>query len=185
MLYLLVTGQLLFKGTTHRELKPWVLKGRFTIPSHLSAAGHSLIYCLLTHDPVQRPMMEGILLHPWLSATEERPPTHSSPTLPNRLDPTIMLVMIDMSFGPRQVLDSLLHRQCDEASCTYLCSSTRNTRALMHIVSSSQAYVLPASCPSFLLPSHPKECQCTRPLPHHLLVPWAPVRGWLTGMAGV
>jgi MAP/microtubule affinity-regulating kinase len=120
MFYLMVTWQLPFKGTTHRELKPQVLKGRFTIPYHLSAVGCSLIYCLLTQDPVQRPKMEGILLHPWLSTTEECPPTHSSPMLPNRLDSTIMLVMIDMGFGPPQVRGSLLCRRYDEASCTYL-----------------------------------------------------------------
>nr|XP_020008691.1 sperm motility kinase Z-like [Castor canadensis] len=153
MLYLMVTGQLPFKGITLRELKPQVLKGRFTIPYHLSAVGRSLIYCLLTQDPVQRPTMEGVLLHPWLSATEERPPTHSSPTLPNRLDPTIMLVMIDMGFDPPQVRDSLLRRRCDEASCTYLMLQRQKHQGLGYTSPLQPVLHRPMSCQLPAIPS--------------------------------
>lgn len=66
LLHLMVMG-CPFQVTTSGELRKWVWQARCDMPTHVSPAAQSLVAHMLTVDPKQSPMLEGIMGHPWLS----------------------------------------------------------------------------------------------------------------------
>ncbi|XP_028634223.1 sperm motility kinase 3A-like [Grammomys surdaster] len=119
LLYFMVTGNLPFEGATYKELESRVLLGRYAIPRHLSKELQELIRFLLTVNPVERPTPKDIMVHPWLREVETSSSGHSDKMDPSHLDPTIMAVMADMGFNPREVQRSLLDKLYNEPMATY------------------------------------------------------------------
>ncbi|MBZ3881106.1 Sperm motility kinase X [Sciurus carolinensis] len=119
-LYFMLTGRRPFMASTSKGLQNLVLQASYDIPPHVSPGARSLIQQLLTVDPTQRPTLEQVMGHPWLSQGQDPSPTRPSQPLPQRLDPAIMTVMFDMGFDPYNTWLSLANRQFDEAMATYL-----------------------------------------------------------------
>ncbi|XP_047418148.1 sperm motility kinase 2B-like [Sciurus carolinensis] len=119
-LYFMLTGRRPFMASTSKGLQNLVLQASYDIPPHVSPGARSLIQQLLTVDPTQRPTLEQVMGHPWLSQGQDPSPSRPSQPLPQRLDPAIMTVMFDMGFDPYNTWLSLANRQFDEAMATYL-----------------------------------------------------------------
>jgi MAP/microtubule affinity-regulating kinase len=75
---------------------------------------------MLIKTPSERPTVEDILGHPWLSQGEEWSLTPDVESLPEHLDPAIVVAMCDLGYNPEDICQSLLQRQFDEAMATYL-----------------------------------------------------------------
>ncbi|XP_047390880.1 sperm motility kinase 3A-like [Sciurus carolinensis] len=117
LLYHMVTGRFPFDGTSFKQLRKQVLHARYDIPAHMSPEVQSLIAQMLTMDPTQRPTVDQILRHPWLSQGEECTP---SPWRDPLLDPSIMEVMLDLGYSLSETWMSLKTRKFDAAMATYL-----------------------------------------------------------------
>uniref|UniRef100_A0A8D2I0N2 non-specific serine/threonine protein kinase n=1 Tax=Urocitellus parryii TaxID=9999 RepID=A0A8D2I0N2_UROPR len=82
-LYFMLSGTRPFKMSTTEGLKKRILEVSYSIPPHVSEEASDLIQQILTLDPKQRPTLEQILRHPWLTQDE-----HFSPRLPTLSIPT-------------------------------------------------------------------------------------------------
>ncbi|XP_027790340.2 sperm motility kinase 2B-like [Marmota flaviventris] len=119
-LYFMLSGTRPFKRSTTEGLKKRILEASYSIPPHMSEEASDLIQQILTLDPKQRPTLEQIMRHPWLTQDEHSSPRRPSQPLPKRPDPDIMTIMLDMGYNPYKVWWSLANRQFDEAMGTYL-----------------------------------------------------------------
>uniref|UniRef100_A0A8D2CTJ5 non-specific serine/threonine protein kinase n=1 Tax=Sciurus vulgaris TaxID=55149 RepID=A0A8D2CTJ5_SCIVU len=99
-LFLMLTGRRPFKASTAKGLKRLIVHASYELPVHLSPEARSLIQQMLMVDPAQRPTLEQVMGHPWLSQGEEAPPGPCGQPLPTCPDPTIMTIMFDMGFDP-------------------------------------------------------------------------------------
>ncbi|XP_047421952.1 sperm motility kinase 2B-like [Sciurus carolinensis] len=118
-LFELLTGRLPFRACTDKGLQKQILRGSYTLPRRLSAEARSLIQLMLTVDPAQRPTLEQVMGHPWMSLGQQPPPSPGSPPRPKHPDPTILTLMLDMGFDPYEAWVSLDKRKWDEAVATY------------------------------------------------------------------
>ncbi|XP_047421955.1 sperm motility kinase 2B-like [Sciurus carolinensis] len=119
VLFELLTGRQPFRACTEEGLRKKILRGHYALPRRLSAEARSLIQLMLTLDPAQRPTLEQVMGHPWMSLGQQPPPSPGSPPLPKRPDPTILTIMLDMGFDPYETWVSLDKRKWDEAAATY------------------------------------------------------------------
>ncbi|XP_047395347.1 sperm motility kinase 2A-like [Sciurus carolinensis] len=120
-LFLMLTGRRPFKASTAKRQQRLMVQASHELPPHLSQEARSLIQQMLTVDhPVQRPTLEQVMGHPWLSQGEEAPPGPCGQPLPSRPDPAIMTIMFDMVYDPYNAWVSLDQRKFNEAVGTYL-----------------------------------------------------------------
>ncbi|XP_077885914.1 sperm motility kinase 2A-like [Ictidomys tridecemlineatus] len=110
-----------FRASTKKSLRRRILQGSFHIPGHVSQEELSLILQILRVDPTQKPTLEQVMGHPWLSQDEDPLPICPSQPLPRQQpDPAILTLMFDMGFDPCTAWLSLANRQFNEAMATYL-----------------------------------------------------------------
>ncbi|XP_047421964.1 sperm motility kinase 2B-like [Sciurus carolinensis] len=119
VLFELLTGRQPFRACTDEGLRKKILRGRYTLPRRLSPEARSLIQLMLKLDPTQRPTLEQVMGHPWLSQGQQPPPSPGSQPLPKRPDPAILTLMLDMGFDPYEAWVSLDKQKWDEAAATY------------------------------------------------------------------
>ncbi|XP_047418085.1 sperm motility kinase 4A-like [Sciurus carolinensis] len=119
VLYFMLTGSRAFLANTAREVRQRVTEGAYDVPPHLSQGAQSLIREMLTVDPAQRPTLEQVLGHPWLSQGAEASPGpgEAPPLLP---DPAIVTTMFDLGYDPYDIWVSLSTKRYDDAMATYL-----------------------------------------------------------------
>ncbi|MBZ3876067.1 Sperm motility kinase 2A [Sciurus carolinensis] len=119
VLYFMLTGSRAFLANTAREVRQRVTEGAYDVPPHLSQGAQSLIREMLTVDPAQRPTLEQVLGHPWLSQGAEASPGpgEAPPLLP---DPAIVTTMFDLGYDPYDIWVSLSTKRYDNAMATYL-----------------------------------------------------------------
>ncbi|XP_027789676.1 sperm motility kinase-like [Marmota flaviventris] len=128
-LYFLLTGKRPFRASTKKSLRRRILQGSFHIPGHVSQGARSLILQILRVDPRQRPTLEQVMGHPWLSQAEDPSPSRPSQPLPRQQpDPTILTLMFDMGFDPCTAWLSLANRQLMRPWPPTSSSSTRDAR---------------------------------------------------------
>jgi serine/threonine protein kinase len=116
----MVMGTHPLTGKTFMQLQQAVLYSRYNIPLYLSMGLRNIIIQMLTHNPAERPTLEHIVGHPWLSQGDEASPNPSAKILPNHLDPAILAAMCDLGYNPHDIYKSLLGRNFDERMATYL-----------------------------------------------------------------
>uniref|UniRef100_A0A8D2BAA7 non-specific serine/threonine protein kinase n=1 Tax=Sciurus vulgaris TaxID=55149 RepID=A0A8D2BAA7_SCIVU len=119
ILYFMLTGKCPFMGITAKHLLKLIVRGRYQIPHHVPMHAQNLICKILTVNPKQRPSVEQILQHPWLSQREHSPHHYQEP-LPKQPDPAIMTILFDMGCDLYNTWVSLVNRKFDDAMATYL-----------------------------------------------------------------
>lgn len=72
VLYATLCGRVPFKGENLAELKRCILRGRFSIPSHLSDKAASLLRSIIVVDPRKRATLRDVLSHEWLLDVSNR-----------------------------------------------------------------------------------------------------------------
>ncbi|RWS01553.1 sperm motility kinase Z-like protein, partial [Leptotrombidium deliense] len=75
---------------------------------------------MLSMDPTQRPTIEQVLGHPWLTQGEEASPSLPPEALPQLPDPDILKSMTQMGFDHYHTWVSVASRKFDHAMATYL-----------------------------------------------------------------
>lgn len=66
LLYFMLTAKMPFTGDTIPVLQKCILKGQFTLPSHLSTDSKTLIQGILTQDPSERYNIDEIVGSTWM-----------------------------------------------------------------------------------------------------------------------
>ena len=70
ILYALVCGFLPFEDPDTAKLYKKILRGKYMIPSFISASVVDLIDSVLTQEPADRPTIEQIRQHPWFQLSQ-------------------------------------------------------------------------------------------------------------------
>ncbi|XP_047421430.1 sperm motility kinase 2B-like [Sciurus carolinensis] len=161
-LYFMLTGSRPFRASTSKGLRKRILRASYNIPPHVSEGARNLIQQILKVDPTQRPTLEQVMGHPWLSQGEDSSPSCPSEPLPKQPDPTIMTIMFDMGYDPYNTWVSLANRQFDEAMGTYLILQYQRSQGLGCALQAKPVHfrvVGPCSGPKADPPSvHPNKC---------------------------
>ena len=95
VLYVMVSGELPYRGKTERELFERIKKSPIEIPHGISPGAASLLEAMLRKNPDKRPTAASLLHHPWLSLSEPLTSgVHLSPMTPKVLDsPSLSLCL--------------------------------------------------------------------------------------------
>ncbi|VTJ66303.1 Hypothetical predicted protein [Marmota monax] len=120
ILYFMLTGRRPFMASTAQQVKKLILEGTYDTPLNVSEGAQSLIREILTVDPTQRPTLEQVTRHPWLSQGEAASPSPSVQALPELPDPSIIATMVNMGYDPFNTWMSLAKKKYDNAMATYL-----------------------------------------------------------------
>eukprot|EP01095_Lingulamoeba_sp_RSL-Kostka_P011373 TRINITY_DN42_c2_g2_i1.p1 TRINITY_DN42_c2_g2~~TRINITY_DN42_c2_g2_i1.p1 ORF type:complete len:716 (+),score=251.19 TRINITY_DN42_c2_g2_i1:62-2209(+) len=132
MLYAMLSGFLPFKNTNH------LLCGHYVFPDVISPGARSLIEMILKTDPADRPSMEDIINHPWVSEGYSGPPV---PIISNDLDihPKLIEMISQLGLNPQSVKDSLSSKEYNEFTTTYfLLRKKFERKGKLHAVSSNK-----------------------------------------------
>ncbi|MBZ3883489.1 Sperm motility kinase 3 [Sciurus carolinensis] len=90
----------------------WSLGGLlYAMLTHVSEGAQSLIHDIFTMDPKQRPTIDQVLGHPWLTQGEKPSPSPPCEALPKLPDPTILTKMIGMGFDQYHTSVSVASRK--------------------------------------------------------------------------
>lgn len=76
LLYTMLVGRYPFNDAEHASLFAKISRGHFAVPDALSPRARCLVKALLRREPMERPVSEDVLRHPWLT----RPVRHSNNT---------------------------------------------------------------------------------------------------------
>lgn len=71
ILYTLVSGSLPFDGSTLRELRERVLRGKYRIPFYMSSDCENLLKKFLVLNPARRATLENIMRDKWMNVGYE------------------------------------------------------------------------------------------------------------------
>ncbi|KAG3276787.1 sperm motility kinase 2B-like [Ictidomys tridecemlineatus] len=128
-LFLMLTGRRPLKARAAKRLQDVLMQASYHLPRYLSQDACSLIRQMLRLDPRQRPTLEQVIGHPWLSQGREPSPSPRRDPHPRHPDPAIMTIMFDMGYDPYHAWVSLDQRKYDEAMATYLILQHQRTQA--------------------------------------------------------
>ncbi|XP_031623529.1 tribbles homolog 2-like [Contarinia nasturtii] len=78
ILYTMVVGRYPFNDSEHASLFAKISRGQYLVPDCLTSKARCVIRSLLRKDPEERILSEDILLHPWMTADENRDYSKSS-----------------------------------------------------------------------------------------------------------
>ncbi|XP_055692477.1 serine/threonine-protein kinase MARK2 isoform X7 [Lutzomyia longipalpis] len=131
ILYTLVSGSLPFDGTTLRELRERVLRGKYRIPFYMSTDCEGLLRKFLVLNPAKRASLEVIMRDKWMNMGYEedelKPYTEPVPDLkdPKRIGKTEALVA--MGYNRQDIEESLSQVRYDDVFATYLLLGRKST----------------------------------------------------------
>ncbi len=128
ILYTLVSGSLPFDGSTLRELRERVLRGKYRIPFYMSTDCENLLKKFLVLNPARRASLEAIMKDKWMNMGHEedelvpfREPVQDI-TDQRRID-----ILVGMGYNRSDVEESLRTAKFDDAYASYLLLGRRNT----------------------------------------------------------
>ncbi|XP_037917780.1 serine/threonine-protein kinase MARK2 isoform X13 [Hermetia illucens] len=131
ILYTLVSGSLPFDGSTLRELRERVLRGKYRIPFYMSTDCENLLRKFLVLNPAKRASLEVIMSDKWMNMgfedDELKPYIEPKPDLqdPKRIGKTEALVA--MGYSKQEIEDSLSQVRYDDVFATYLLLGRKST----------------------------------------------------------
>jgi len=128
ILYTLVSGSLPFDGTTLRELRERVLRGKYRIPFYMSTDCENLLKKFLVLNPAKRASLETIMKDKWMNMgyeDEELKPYIEPETEYNDLRRIEMLT--GMGYNKSDIEDSLKTQKYDDLFATYLLLGRRSS----------------------------------------------------------
>ncbi|XP_066148253.1 serine/threonine-protein kinase MARK2-like isoform X10 [Euwallacea fornicatus] len=131
ILYTLVSGSLPFDGSTLRELRERVLRGKYRIPFYMSTDCENLLKKFLVLNPAKRASLETIMKDKWMNQgyvgyenDELKPYVEPEPDMN---DPKRIEILVSLGFNRYDVENSLDTQKYDDAFATYLLLGRKST----------------------------------------------------------
>ncbi|XP_043461258.1 serine/threonine-protein kinase MARK2-like isoform X5 [Leptopilina heterotoma] len=121
ILYTLVSGSLPFDGSTLRELRERVLRGKYRIPFYMSTDCENLLKKFLVLNPTKRASLENIMKDKWMNTGYED--DELKPYLepePDYKDHKRIEALAIMGYSRSEIEDSLGQAKYDDVFATYL-----------------------------------------------------------------
>ncbi|XP_063920284.1 serine/threonine-protein kinase MARK2-like isoform X3 [Zophobas morio] len=131
ILYTLVSGSLPFDGSTLRELRERVLRGKYRIPFYMSTDCENLLKKFLVLNPAKRANLETIMKDKWMNQgyvgyeNDELKP-YVEPEA-DMSDPKRIEALVCLGFNRYDVENSLDSQKYDDAYATYLLLGRKST----------------------------------------------------------
>ncbi|KAJ8922438.1 hypothetical protein NQ315_004385 [Exocentrus adspersus] len=131
ILYTLVSGSLPFDGSTLRELRERVLRGKYRIPFYMSTDCENLLKKFLVLNPAKRASLETIMKDKWMNQgyvgyeSDELKPYVEPEQDMN--DPKRIEALVCLGFNRYDVENSLDSQKYDDAFATYLLLGRKST----------------------------------------------------------
>uniref|UniRef100_A0A8D8X9R0 MAP/microtubule affinity-regulating kinase 3 n=1 Tax=Cacopsylla melanoneura TaxID=428564 RepID=A0A8D8X9R0_9HEMI len=132
ILYTLVSGSLPFDGSTLRELRERVLRGKYRIPFYMSTDCENLLKKFLVLNPAKRASLENIMKDKWMNMgyEEEELKPYTEPEADYKDLKRIGLLseaLVTMGYSRSEIEDSLAQAKYDDVFATYLLLGRKNT----------------------------------------------------------
>nr|CAI5830589.1 unnamed protein product [Callosobruchus analis] len=131
ILYTLVSGSLPFDGSTLRELRERVLRGKYRIPFYMSTDCENLLKKFLVLNPAKRASLETIMKDKWMNqgyvgyeSDELKPYVEPEPDMN---DPKRIEALVCLGYNRYDVENSLDSQKYDDAFATYLLLGRKST----------------------------------------------------------
>uniref|UniRef100_A0A0K8SL77 non-specific serine/threonine protein kinase n=2 Tax=Lygus hesperus TaxID=30085 RepID=A0A0K8SL77_LYGHE len=128
ILYTLVSGSLPFDGSTLRELRERVLRGKYRIPFYMSTDCENLLKKFLVLNPAKRASLETIMKDKWMNMGYED--DELKPYLepePDYKDLKRIEALVGMGYTRTEIEDSLTQAKYDDVFATYLLLGRKST----------------------------------------------------------
>ncbi|XP_059350376.1 MAP/microtubule affinity-regulating kinase 3-like isoform X2 [Daphnia carinata] len=128
ILYTLVSGSLPFDGSTLRELRERVLRGKYRIPFYMSTDCENLLKKFLVLNPTKRASLEAIMKDKWMNMghEEDELKPYSEPEV-DLSDQKRIEILVGMGYSRTEIEDSLKTQKYDDVFATYLLLGRRST----------------------------------------------------------
>ncbi|XP_060843890.1 serine/threonine-protein kinase par-1-like isoform X4 [Rhopalosiphum padi] len=126
ILYTLVSGSLPFDGSTLRELRERVLRGKYRIPFYMSTDCENLLKKFLVLNPLKRASLEVIMKDKWmnLGCEEDELKPYVEPEQdfkePKRIVCRVTEILVGMGYSRGEIEESLSQAKYDDIFATYL-----------------------------------------------------------------
>ncbi|XP_049707561.1 MAP/microtubule affinity-regulating kinase 3 isoform X6 [Helicoverpa armigera] len=128
ILYTLVSGSLPFDGSTLRELRERVLRGKYRIPFYMSTDCENLLKKFLVLNPCKRASLESIMRDKWMNTGYEddelRPYVEPQQDFKdhNRIE-----ALVCVGYNRQEIEYSLAEAKYDDVFATYLLLGRKST----------------------------------------------------------
>ena len=128
ILYTLVSGSLPFDGSTLRELRERVLRGKYRIPFYMSTDCENLLKKFLVLNPTRRASLEVIMKDKWMNMgyEEDELKPYIEP-VQDWADAKRIEILQTMGYANSVVEESLKQQKFDDCYASYLLLGRRNT----------------------------------------------------------
>ncbi|XP_073995094.1 serine/threonine-protein kinase MARK2-like isoform X17 [Rhodnius prolixus] len=132
ILYTLVSGSLPFDGSTLRELRERVLRGKYRIPFYMSTDCENLLKKFLVLNPAKRASLETIMKDKWMNMgyEEDELKPYLEPEPDYKDLKRIGLgteALVGMGYTRSEIEDSLTQAKYDDVFATYLLLGRKST----------------------------------------------------------
>jgi len=134
ILYTLVSGSLPFDGSTLRELRERVLRGKYRIPFYMSTDCENLLKKFLVLNPTRRASLEVIMKDKWMNMgyEEEELKPYIEP-VQDWADSKRIEILQTMGYANSVVEESLKQQKFDDCYASYLLLGKRNNDFLFQL----------------------------------------------------
>jgi len=134
ILYTLVSGSLPFDGSTLRELRERVLRGKYRIPFYMSTDCENLLKKFLVLNPTRRASLEVIMKDKWMNmGYEDDDLKPYVEPIQDWADAKRIEILQTMGYSNSVVEEALKQQKFDDCYASYLLLGRRNTDFLFQL----------------------------------------------------
>merc|ERR1719186_1563150 len=134
ILYTLVSGSLPFDGSTLRELRERVLRGKYRIPFYMSTDCENLLKKFLVLNPTRRASLEVIMKDKWMNmGYEDDDLKPYVEPIQDWADSNRIEILQTMGYSNSVVEEALKQQKFDDCYASYLLLGRRNTDFLFQL----------------------------------------------------